>query len=176
MPDGVNCACAHELTCGRELPFGRFGTLRVVIYDRVRAEPAVNVPQAHIIAEGNIISEAASFARQGKHHSRPGTGGARPQRAEGTYHARSAYHCRRQYHLPVRANITAEACRRSARQGKYHCGGLPPLRPSGQASFPTGCGRVSPVGSVKCFRLRRRSPPGTRTPPEIAHCTLLIAH
>ena len=54
----------------------------------------------------------------------------RPQRAEGTYHARSAYHCRRQYHLPVRANITAAACRRSARQGKYHCGGLPPLRQS----------------------------------------------
>ena len=26
--------------------------------------------QAHIIAEGNIISEATSFARQGKHHSK----------------------------------------------------------------------------------------------------------
>ncbi|MBQ9880475.1 MAG: hypothetical protein IJM45_08605, partial [Clostridia bacterium] len=41
-------------------------------YNGVRAEPAGNVPTAHIIAEGNIISEAASFARQGKHHSRPG--------------------------------------------------------------------------------------------------------
>ena len=39
-------------------------------YSRVRAEPAVNVPQARIIAEGNIISEATSFARQGKHHYR----------------------------------------------------------------------------------------------------------
>ena len=26
--------------------------------------------QAHIIAAGNIISEATSFARQGKHHSK----------------------------------------------------------------------------------------------------------
>ncbi|MBQ1553607.1 MAG: hypothetical protein IIZ66_08675, partial [Clostridia bacterium] len=49
-------------------------------FNRVRAEPAINVPQAHIIAEGNIISEAASFARQGKHHSRPGAGRARHQR------------------------------------------------------------------------------------------------
>ncbi|MBQ1552900.1 MAG: hypothetical protein IIZ66_05075, partial [Clostridia bacterium] len=49
-----------------------------IIPDRVRAKPAVNVPKAHIIAEGNIISEAASFARQGKHHSRKGAGEARP--------------------------------------------------------------------------------------------------
>ncbi len=30
---------------------------------------AHHVPQAHIITAGNIISEATSFARQGKHHS-----------------------------------------------------------------------------------------------------------
>ena len=46
---------------------------------RHMAQPTVNVPKAHIIAEGNIISEAASFARQGKHHSRPGEGGALPK-------------------------------------------------------------------------------------------------
>ncbi|MBQ1553198.1 MAG: hypothetical protein IIZ66_06590, partial [Clostridia bacterium] len=58
-----------------------FGAQR---FDRVRAEPAVNVPKARIIAEGNIISEAASFARKGKHHSRPSRqarpGGASRQR------------------------------------------------------------------------------------------------
>ena len=115
----VNCL-RSELTCGHELPFGHFGTLRVVIYNRVRAEPsrnctlhianckieysrvraepAVNVPKAHIIAEGNIISEAASFALQGKHHSRPGEGEARHQcvaqrrnsRSEARIHARLA--------------------------------------------------------------------------------------
>ena len=29
---------------------------------------ALMCPQAHIIAEGNIMSEASSFARQGRHH------------------------------------------------------------------------------------------------------------
>ncbi len=31
---------------------------------------ALMCPQAHIIATGNIISEATSFARKGKHHSK----------------------------------------------------------------------------------------------------------
>ena len=31
---------------------------------------ALMCPQAHIIAEGNIISKASSFARKGKHHSK----------------------------------------------------------------------------------------------------------
>ena len=46
--------------------------------DRVRAEPSLNVPKARIIAAGCIISEAASFARKGKHHSQRCAGNSRP--------------------------------------------------------------------------------------------------
>ena len=45
---------------------------------RVSGEIPLNVPKARIIAAGCIISEAASFARKGKHHSQRCAGNARP--------------------------------------------------------------------------------------------------